>query len=301
MTAALSVMRLGPVAAEILAHDGDAEVAAVHERSVTVMTRHGFVTLGGEGLGDGPLNILLSRSLGPVDWLRFHITREAKGSVSRQRLLLGDTFALDTHAAAIWEPPPWPTPSRTGIVATLAHLRSVAPLSWPAEGLSRLVIAGALDRSDRSARAAAPTIREIRRLLPTALRAGRPDGDLTRAATLLIGLGPGLTPSGDDMLGGLFLALSALGRTELRDALWDALAPELDLLTTGFSGAHLAAAADGLAAALLHAALAAMLSGTLVALPGHLDALRSLGHSSGADALAGLVLALEAVVSADVL
>jgi hypothetical protein len=44
-----------------------------------------------------------------------------------------------------------------------------------------------------------------------------------------------------------------------------------------------------------------MLSGTLVALPGHLDALRSLGHSSGADALAGLVLALEAVVSADVL
>jgi Protein of unknown function (DUF2877) len=295
------IVRIGPVAAEILAHDGEAEVAAVFERSIVVMTQFGFVTLGGEQIGDGPLNVLLTPSPGPLDWVRLGLTRDAKGAVAGGRLHVGDTFALESATAPVWAPPPWPEFSRTRVAASVAFVRAHDVSFWPSEGLSRLVLAGAPDRSDRTARAAAPTVATLAKALPPALAARATNDDLLRAATLLVGLGPGLTPSGDDLLGGLCLTLSALGQTRVREALWDALAPEMDVLTTGLSGAHLAAAADGLAAASVHAAVSALLMHDAATLPGHMETLRGIGHSSGCDTLAGIVLALEAALAAGVL
>ena len=62
-------------------------------------------------------------------------------------------------------------------------------------------------------------------------------------AELLIGLGPGLTPSGDDYLGGMLVALRSLGRGAQADALWRWLEPRLASRTSAISAAHLAAAA----------------------------------------------------------
>ena len=45
VTAALMPLRLGPVAADILRQDGDAEVAAVFERSCYVAAPRGFVCI----------------------------------------------------------------------------------------------------------------------------------------------------------------------------------------------------------------------------------------------------------------
>jgi Protein of unknown function (DUF2877) len=177
-------------------------------------------------------------------------------------------------------------------------LRQLEPSFWPSEGFSRLVIAGRPDVSDRSARAAQPIITDLTRLLPKAMTTGDASPELVRAATLLVGLGPGLTPSGDDFLGGLFLSLSALGQTELRDGLWDALAPEMDLLTTGLSGAHVAAAADGLASDQVHKALNAILANDAAELPAHIAILRGIGHCSGCDTLAGIMTGLDAALAA---
>ena len=107
---------------------------------------------------------------------------------------------------------------------------------------------------------------------------------------LLLGLGPGLTPSGDDLLGGLMIALTALDQTGVRDQLWDALRPELEMLTNEISAMHLAVAADGLGSAACHEALNAMLAGT----PPDLDAIDAIGHTSGWDMLAGMAVALAA-------
>jgi Protein of unknown function (DUF2877) len=298
MTAALRIVRIGPVAAEILARDGDAEVAAAFERSATIMTPHGFITLAGEPLGDGPLNVLLSGNPGPLDWLRLGITREAKGKIVHGRLYIGDTFALTVTGGSIWQPPAWPTATRGAIGRSLAAVRSLETGYWPSEGLSRLVIAGRPDVSDRSARAAQPIIADLVRMLPAAIATEVASLTLQRSATLLVGLGPGLTPSGDDFLGGLFLGLSALGRTRLRDALWDAILPEIDLLTTGFSGAHLAAAADGMASERVHLALNAMIAHDASSLPAHIAAVHAIGHSSGCDTLAGIVTSLDASLAA---
>jgi hypothetical protein len=101
------------------------------------------------------------------------------------------------------------------------------------------------------------------------------------AAAGLIGLGPGLTPSGDDYFGGMLIALRALGRDAQADALWRWLQPKLASGTSALSAAHLEAAAAGEAHEAVHAALQGDLSG-----------LDHVGHSSAWDAFAGAAAVL---------
>jgi Protein of unknown function (DUF2877) len=133
-----------------------------------------------------------------------------------------------------------------------------------------------------------PTLLEppVSKLL-TALRAGDPD-TMTAAVDGLIGLGPGLTPLGDDLLAGTALALSAAadGRRHLltaaiaerRDRTTAVSAALLDAATTGRSipqAAQLVAALDGRAD--LNTALAALIA---------------VGSSSGIGMAHGIALAL---------
>jgi Protein of unknown function (DUF2877) len=106
-------------------------------------------------------------------------------------------------------------------------------------------------------------------------------------ADALIGLGPGLTPSGDDYLGGMMVALHALARDQRAQALWRWLQPRLAARTGPISAAHLAAAAEGEA----HEALHRVLQDPS---PVAFAALSAVGHCSGWDALAGAAAVLRA-------
>ena len=298
MTAPLAPLRQGPVAAEILGNDGEAEIIAVFERCFYVAAPGGILCIGLEALGDGPLHVLLSAPSTPLLWPRLGITRETKGWVRGRRLGISSDLTLDLTALPEWSPPAWPLATTASVRAGLAVIRMLAAPRCPTEGLSCLVMAPGRTQRDRTAEAAAPLVHELQSALQHAIAKSQVDVRLIRHATLLIGLGPGLTPSGDDLLGGMFLALSALKQTKLRDTLWAALEPELEQLTVEISSAHLAAAADGLAAAAVHAALNALLSNAAATLPHHLQALGALGHSSGFDTLAGIVLTLDAALAA---
>ena len=115
MISGLSVLSIGPVAAEILSQDGEADIAAVFERSCYVMATHGYVAIGGETLGNGPLNILLQANLGPLDWIRLGVTREAKGAVVNNSLTIGEHFVLRLSDVPVWQPPPWPKVTATAL------------------------------------------------------------------------------------------------------------------------------------------------------------------------------------------
>jgi len=116
-----------------------------------------------------------------------------------------------------------------------------------------------------------------------------PGGALAPAHALL-GLGPGLTPSGDDAVGGLLFA-----RRMLADApAWDPVAASLALAarkrTNAISAALLADLASGQGHAALHQVAAALARDT-DPLPAA-RALAGLGHASGWELLAGLLIGL---------
>ena len=156
----------------------------------------------------------------------------------------------------------WAPPTMRGL-PDVGYIRAHA--RPPEEGLGGLVTG----RHNALVEHARPALDAIDRWL---------DGHtLARDAEGLIGLGPGLTPSGDDYLGGMLVALRACGRAAQAESLWRWLRPRLPGRTNAISAAHLAAAAQGEA----HEALHAVLAGDD---PARLDAV---GHCSGWDGLAG--------------
>jgi hypothetical protein len=289
--AAMQASRIGPVARSVLDGGGEVEVLAVYERSAYLLLDSGIVCVGIPAIGNGPLNVLVPPRAGHADTTPFGLHPGMKGGCDGGRIVLDAEVVIGLAAAMPWTPPPWPTPG--DMAAGIAALTAASAAHIPADGLAALIFApGSPATRTRTAMAAAASFEELRRAVPTAIAAGRWTGHDLRAATLLVGLGPGLTPSGDDLIGGLMLALSARGETSLRDALWDAIAPELDDLTVPISAMHLAAAADGMGADAMHALIAAVVTGDAADVAARLPAAAALGATSGMDAIAGVVTGL---------
>lgn len=101
----------------------------------------------------------------------------------------------------------------------------------------------------------------------------------------LIGLGPGLTPAGDDFVGGAMIALRASGDACLADRTAGWALPLAAANTSRISRAHLECAAHGEGHEYLHAFLSAPTKDNL-------DRLSRVGHTSGLDAAAGALHAL---------
>jgi hypothetical protein len=137
------------------------------------------------------------------------------------------------------------------------------------------------------------------------LAEGCAGGSLTKvitAAEQLMGLGPGLTPSGDDMLSGVLVALRRLGRASgvsravwLADWLAATVAFDARTRTTPISATLLHCAAQGQACADALAVLRGIAGHQPLAPAVH--RLLRLGHTSGADLAWGLRTGLAAVVA----
>jgi hypothetical protein len=111
---------------------------------------------------------------------------------------------------------------------------------------------------------------------------GDDDASLSPLAAL-IGLGPGLTPSGDDFLVGAIVALHAYGHARRARRLAAKL--RFEGATHPISVAHWRAACEGLGSDALHACLHDMAEGR--AARTSLERIATIGHTSGWDALAG--------------
>ena len=171
-------------------------------------------------------------------------------------LIAGDAV-VDCRAATRWVPGAWPAPA-PGLQARVRQLEAAAlPRAWAgAAGMARELCHALAD-----------------------------DDALDHAARRAIGRGPGLTPSGDDVLVGLLTALG-IRYTALRERLARALAPALPT-TTSLSRHLIEEAALGLPGRALHELVAALLSGAQLA--GATDRVLATGATSGADAALGLV------------
>jgi hypothetical protein len=109
------------------------------------------------------------------------------------------------------------------------------------------------------------------------------------AAQHLAGLGAGLTPAGDDLLlGAMYAAWSTHPRYRAK-SITEAIAQSAIPLTTSLSAAWLRAGANGEAGSLWHLFLRALVSEDTAAAQEHASRLLAVGHTSGADALAGFM------------
>jgi hypothetical protein len=235
----------GRFAREALA-GGEGEVCATFRRSFYLRCPgERYACVGDAALGRGPLNVLVSDFRMPA---------------------LGERMGISTQEASVWQPPPHQE------TIDWRLLREAAEHRIPAEGLGCLVI-GAHNALSGHVQ---PALEALERWLV--------GNALADEAEQLIGLGPGLTPSGDDYFGGMLVALRLTGRSMQAEGLWRWLQPRLKERTSAISAAHLAAAAAGEAHEALHEAL-----------NGSLDFARldAVGHCSGWDALAGAAAVLK--------
>ena len=185
----------------------------------------------------------------------------ARGDVPLHRLAAGDVLTVDLSRTTIWR----------GTAITPAVLA-----------------AGAGTVLDVLARAPASALADDA-FEPRRARAVRcvEGGDLDGAVDALAGLGPGLTPAGDDALAGVLLVLGAHDRAA-------AVAAADRARTNDIARAFLNWAARGQSIEPVHRLLSADDAGAASAALG--DLLR-FGHSSGADLAFGLRLGLRVLIA----
>jgi len=106
----------------------------------------------------------------------------------------------------------------------------------------------------------------------------------------LIGAGPGLTPSGDDFLCGVFTTLHLSGFSDIANALWDSVRIFTEQSTTQVSTALLEQAALGESGERIDAVIKAYFDHPAVAAARFQQLVELIGETSGWDWLTGFVL-----------
>ena len=286
------IIEIGPIAQRALRNGAVGEVRAAFERSLYLTLNGAWVCLGAPTLGSGPLNALVS---GPA-CAALRQGLGAAAEVAGDRLLIG-TAALSPVGARQWSPPPPPAGwTVLSLCRGLDALDALAVDAAPADGLAVLLKQRGPARRSAIAAAAEVPAAALAEWVSHAVAApeGRWPAAPADALLPLIGFGPGLTPSGDDLAGGAMVALGLLGYGDMKDAIWAVLCPALAERTNAISIAHLSAAAEGFGAAALHRAINALLGGATQRLHADLAAIAAIGHTSGWDALAGAVIVLRA-------
>jgi len=114
----------------------------------------------------------------------------------------------------------------------------------------------------------------------------------------LVGLGPGLTPSGDDCLGGVMIALHEFGQRGIAERLAERVLPSL-ADTVPISAAYVRAAIEGIGSARLHTLFDSAVAHDVSqsALVAAIQDAGRVGHTSGWDALAGVRLVCDVGLS----
>ncbi|MDR2998372.1 MAG: DUF2877 domain-containing protein, partial [Microbacterium sp.] len=253
-------------------------VHSVHRRVVNVLFGDVLVAIADDGIDDAPATIRVPLS----DWDSRGIRQGSTVVARPDRVeLAGAQGALQVSlsGAAGWEAPRADLSALTADdLADALSILDAQPSPAPVTPFGR---------------AADHLLRTRVGMLRTALL--EDDGDAVRtAASALIGLGEGLTPSGDDVLTGLALLAAQDGMLLGRSlpALSDAI--HAGSARTGLlSATTMAHAATGHGRQSLHDLISALHDRDVAALRRSADHILQIGHTSGADILTGIRLALD--------
>lgn len=283
-----AVTELGLLAEKALRGEGTGRVAAVFESSFYAVLGGRWVCVGLPYLGSGPLHVLCESR--PLWWP----TEGTMVAVTGSTLCIDNKPFATFDDASIWGPELAPSWTRAGLRLGLGAVDESWRVGPAEEGLAAAGFARLPAKLTPLVATAIPGIVALDRVIKNALEGRAPSPADCAELVKLIGLGPGLTPSGDDLIAGALIALAALDLLNVRDLLWRACHEHLDR-TNDISQVHLRTAAMGYGVAAMHAAIHATISGDADRVEQALAAVSAIGHSSGRDGFAGVLIVLRAV------
>jgi hypothetical protein len=117
-------------------------------------------------------------------------------------------------------------------------------------------------------------------------------GEIANSSRMLAGLGPGLTPSGDDFLLGSIFAMWVVDKVGLRKII-ELVVSKAAPNTTALSAAWLRAAKDGEAGIVWHWLFSSIANENDADVIRFSRQMAKTGHTSGADALAGFIMTVK--------
>ena len=255
---ALTVFRMGPVARRTLKQTIPGNIVAVFERCFYLELGGAYLCVGSSDFSDGPLN-LISSAPSQTNWSASGLRVGDRVNVTNGHLKTGLNISFGFCDTEIW------TPSRAVITPALITMIEQFYATNPSQsGLPEQ---------------AAPFIEILSNWLKS------PAPKERAPIKTLLGMGPGLTPSGDDFIGAMLITLHHLKQKDAQAQLANAVIELAPACTNPISAQHLYAATEGLGSDAFHQVLTSN--------PSALGALTSIGHSSGWDALAGLYVTLK--------
>jgi len=277
----------GELALEAIDYPNQGYIAALFEHSFYVKIGSNWTCIGTSSLPLGPLN-LKTNAPNNINWRAGGFQIDDPVKISATHIHIRNHYMFSYRDAEPWRPEPIFNLNKTSIQAGLTALESQACDMAPSEGLASLIFSG--KKLNARLDSVAQAIIELNKFFKDQ---GNSPNSVLKPVTALIGLGPGLTPSGDDFLGGIMIMLSLLKQDDKIDRLAGAI-EIASSATNDISRVHLKAAAQGLGAEPLHAAIGDITSNRDRELQVSLKRLNAIGHSSGWDALAGAVITLRA-------
>jgi hypothetical protein len=254
-------------------------VVAVHRSAFNAVGSDGrLITVASDSVGGMPDGLNVGPSFAPLE---LGISAGMTVWADAQALVVGTVLRVQLTGAETWSPEVRPIP------IAVPGLESRRAVLGPAVAALRSGLGGGLNPALWGTLGA----RSVNVLAGTLPGSASPM-EIARAGAPLIGLGPGLTPSGDDVLVGVAAALFALadGRAGQIAAIWADLA---GTRTTPLAASFHRHAADGEFHERLHILLAAVLAGPTSDIGDAIRRAAAWGSTSGADTLVGVAAALD--------
>ncbi len=286
---------MGHIISKALNGPLNGRVIAVFNSSVYLEAERLLFCLGTRDMSPGPLNIVTTAPPA-TDWQKSSIHKYMPAIVSKENIHIGGKYLFQLSKSSEWSPDQIRQPiSMVMLEQGLLAFKAKAAKALQDPGLWQLIYHGRVPgRFDHVCRVAKPKISEAKRWFDQALADRKRAEELNvEWAKKLVGLGHGLTPSGDDFIGGAMIALHAIGKSDISYLLWSKLRSYVGASTSTISFAHLRAASDGMGSEGIHKAISTIATGDVNALEGLIEGISSIGHTSGWDIMSGSITVLD--------
>lgn len=300
----LSAMSASTAVLACMTGDPAIRITGVHTEALTLAIGTELCTLVGYDVGNLPRGIVVEHPR-RMDWKSTGLRPGDTATVTGRWLRLGASAQVDLAPARPWQARRrlngrWGPTSDVdaALDGTAAILRGAPGLASLGEHFRALGegIAPAISQGDwirqHAARAMAVAVREAKACNPS---------EFLSTATGLLGLGIGLTPSGDDFLvglvGSLVLIADWMPALEWVHLTGRELAEEASGRTTAVAASYLRCAARGEIIERQEELLQAAISGDGSTAVAACRTLRRFGHSSGGEIALGTLLAVDIAAS----